>query len=247
VSILRKLLFPIFARINPGDITIRHHWTGRSFYLHSFRHRGYWWHGRERERKTMEQLQAQIARGDTVWDVGANIGYMTDFFSSLAASVVAFEPAEDNLRYLRRNLPPNAKIISAAATDRDAEDIPLYVESLTGQNCSLIPDYKIFVDNAQHSGYAPTEVQHVRTTTLDTFAAQTGRMPDWVKIDVEGAELNVLRGMQSILSSRGPRLMVEMTRQTDEVETLLTTFGYRCHHRFGNNTFWERSGSASRV
>ena len=52
-SALRRAGVQIFRRINPGDISIRHHWTGEPFRLHSFRHKGYWYHAASRERATM--------------------------------------------------------------------------------------------------------------------------------------------------------------------------------------------------
>lgn len=45
---VRKTLLPLFERLNPGDITIRNHRTSDRLKLHSFRHKGYWFHGRRR-------------------------------------------------------------------------------------------------------------------------------------------------------------------------------------------------------
>jgi len=53
VGPVRRALIPLFRWVNPGDITIRHHWTGERITLHSFRHKGYWFHGRTRERDSM--------------------------------------------------------------------------------------------------------------------------------------------------------------------------------------------------
>jgi hypothetical protein len=48
--LLRRLLLPLLAKVNPGDIHIGHHWVpGRKVFLHSFKHKGQWYHGGNRE------------------------------------------------------------------------------------------------------------------------------------------------------------------------------------------------------
>ena len=240
-SRVRAGLLWVFGRVNPGDITIRHHWTGDPLHLHSFPHRGYWWHGRSREHETIEMFSALIQKGDIVWEVGAHIGYLTGIFGSLARHVTAFEPASGNLRYLNRNVPSNARIIPATATTEDTASVPLYVENLTGQNCSLLPDYNVFKINARNAGYsAGLGVELVSGMSLDSYALKSCEMPDFVKIDVEGAELEVLAGMKRILADKRPWLMVEITDREEEVVELLSLVGYKCTARFGPNTFWAK-------
>ena len=89
-SRLRRLLLPLFARINPGDITIRHHFTQQPFRLHSFKHKGYWFHGAKREQSTMALFAKLINPGDVVVEVGGHIGYIAVYFSHLVGDVSAF-------------------------------------------------------------------------------------------------------------------------------------------------------------
>jgi len=51
--LLRKIILPIFSKINPGNIFITHYYTGDKLLIHSFRHKGYWYHQREREREIL--------------------------------------------------------------------------------------------------------------------------------------------------------------------------------------------------
>ncbi len=60
---LRRLAIRILFRINPGDITIRHHHTKDKFRLHSFRHKDYWYHGK----KPGEEHDANLLRDDKPW------------------------------------------------------------------------------------------------------------------------------------------------------------------------------------
>ena len=80
ISPFRRLIIPLLRRFNIGDIRIRHHYVDRRILLHSFRHKGYWFHGRRREQETMETLQRLVKPSDCVIDVGGHIGYLTVFF-----------------------------------------------------------------------------------------------------------------------------------------------------------------------
>jgi hypothetical protein len=61
----------------------------------------------------------------------------------------------------------------------------------------------------------------VDVVTLDSFAGRVGVAPSFAKIDVEGAESLVLRGMGDILANARPRIMIEVTNEPERVfETL---------------------------
>jgi hypothetical protein len=62
--------------------------------------------------------------------------------------------------------------------------------------------------------------------TLDSFARSAGVAPNFVKIDVEGAESLVLRGMVNILSSARPRVMIEVTNEPERVFEILAGADY---------------------
>jgi FkbM family methyltransferase len=237
---IRQIATPLFRRFNPGDICIRHHWTAQPFHLHSFRHRGYWWHGKNRERETIETLSRMILPGDRVWDVGANIGYLTQCFEHQRALVTAFEPASDNIRYLTQNISATTRLIDAAVGSEEAVGVPLYTESLTGQNCSMLPDYSVFVANARFSGYkTDASVEHVRVITLDRHMARSGERPALIKIDIEGFEFEALLGMREVLASARPNVIIEVTRKHQEVFDFMQSTGYRQTVTSDMNTFWE--------
>ena len=92
-NLLRRVAIPVLARVNPGDVTIKHPWTGDPMVIHSFRHKSYWVHRRSRERDTMWMFAQLISAGDSVVEIGAHVGFVTALrpgSSRPGGSVVAF-------------------------------------------------------------------------------------------------------------------------------------------------------------
>lgn len=142
---------------------------------------------------------------DLFVDIGANIGYYTCLALKKGKPVIAFEPQQQNLRCLFQNLLSNGW--------RDnVEVFPLalsaYAGLLTlwgasGPSASLVRNW---------AGYSPRHSQIVPVSTLDNVVA--GRFSEkkiLIKIDVEGAEYQVLRGSESVLKrSLKPIWLVEI-------------------------------------
>jgi FkbM family methyltransferase len=230
--LLRKLLLPLLRKLNPGDITIKNYYTLLPIRLHSYKHRGYWYRAESREPETMALFKELIHKGDIVFEVGGHIGFVTQLLSLLASDtgeVFVFEPGSNNLPYIRTNISQlkNTTLLEAAACDIDGE-ADFFLEDLSGQNNSLIHDFSTLSANEKSQNIqAKIEVQRVPASRLDTFARQLGKQPDFVKIDVEGAELSVLTGMEFILANKRPQLMVEVTYNAKKIFDLLSLNGYR--------------------
>jgi FkbM family methyltransferase len=141
--------------------------------------------------------------GATVVDVGANIGYNTCYAAHLVGQhgrVYAIEPAQDNLAVLYGNLfanrLTNVFVLPYAADSRRGVK-PFFLRGEVSAVNSL------FQDNFYA---AVTETVEVVTAPLDDLIPVT---PDLVKIDVEGAELDVLQGMSHMMEASPLRLIVE--------------------------------------
>ncbi|MEZ5923405.1 MAG: FkbM family methyltransferase [Hyphomicrobiaceae bacterium] len=221
------------------DIKIRHHHTGDPLRLNLYTHKGYWYHGRHREATTMALCRQLIAPENTVYDIGGHIGYLTLFFAQLvgpAGRVHVFEPGENNLPYIERNIAGHANVTlvrkGAAAESGKAT---IYLESLAGQNNSLVPEFEGLSRNAAMADPRAVRVvaREIDVTTIDDYVAKTGAPPDFVKIDVEGFELEVLRGMARVLRRHRPIVMVEVQRNQAEVLALLKKAGYRAYSERG--------------
>ncbi len=152
----------------------------------------------------MQKLLDQMLRaGDRVVDVGANIGYNTLYAARCVGPtghVTAIEPAQDNLAILYANLfanrIDNVDVLPYAATHKRA----LLKFYLRGDISAV---NSLFADNFYHHITNTVEVLGV---PLDDLLADP---PHVVKIDVEGGELGVLKGMTRILQAPSLRLIVE--------------------------------------
>jgi FkbM family methyltransferase len=144
-------------------------------------------------------FEQQIRPGDTVVDVGANIGWYTVIASRLVGEngrVIAFEPDPVNFRYLKRNVEANGctnVVLEQKALSTEAGTIQLHLNS---KNMGM------------HSTALPQELSggaiEVEAVPLDDYLQNVEEV-NFVKIDVEGAEGFVLGGMHQTLRS-APRL-----------------------------------------
>jgi len=233
ITVLRRLIIPLLQRINLGDITIQHHWTHDKFTLHFFKHREYWYQGKDRKRETMLLFPALIKKGDYVIEIGGHIGYISLYFAHLVGPqgrITIFEPGPDNLPYLQINTAadPRISVVEKAVTDYVGA-ARLYIDKLSGQNNSLIADYKILKENQElaYLDSGDASFIEVSCTTLDDFLNQVPEtVPAFVKIDVEGAEFQVLKGMRETLKAKDLALMVEVHENAAEVFSLLRDRGF---------------------
>jgi FkbM family methyltransferase len=153
-----------------------------------------------------------IRPGDVVLDVGANEGYFTLLFSDLvgtAGAVHAFEPVEPTFARLRARLLHdgwfrNAHLVQAACGDVGGVATLLVPGTDRGQAALVRHHAGSWASAREVSRYeAPL-------LTLDGYLAVLNcPRVDFVKLDVEGAELRALRGMQSTLAAHRPLLSLE--------------------------------------
>jgi FkbM family methyltransferase len=164
----------------------------------------------------------------SVLDIGANIGYYTVLAATLApeAEVHAFEPWPLLFERLHRNVALNGfrrvHLSRVAVSDRDGSAV-LHLPSpspgdLHLTNASLLPGF-----TAQGS------IMEVPVTRLDTYChGRVTRQVDLIKIDVEGAELSVLRGMGDLLDRWRPDIILEVLEgYAEELEAFFAPRPYR--------------------
>jgi FkbM family methyltransferase len=161
--------------------------------------------GRGYETLTSELFERELAPGMVVVDLGANIGY----YSLLAAArigaegqVFAFEPAPENIALFERSIAANrfeqVTLVPKACSDVTGP-VQLHL-SQAGKGLHTI--------GTPGDGWAAIEVECVR---LDDFFVGAELEIDLMKIDIEGAEMRALDGMQRILAgSRKLRILTEV-------------------------------------
>jgi FkbM family methyltransferase len=158
---------------------------------------------------------------------------MALYFASLVGAcgrIFSFEPGCSNLPYIRTNVErathKNVVLVEQAAGAENGFTT-FWAEDLTGQNGSIIPGYSDIDTTAKSHGVRPqTREVTVDVVTLDSFAGRVGVAPSFAKIDVEGAESLVLRGMGDILANARPRIIIEVTNEPEKVFETLAEAGY---------------------
>jgi FkbM family methyltransferase len=147
------------------------------------------------ERKHAIFYSQFIQRKDIVFDVGANVGCRTKLFLNLGASVVAFEPQPELCEHLHSHLKRNKRFMlekSAIGTEKG------FAEMRISDAHVLSSMSNRWIEATKKSGrfeqFNWNQSQEVRVSTLDEQIKKHGK-PTFIKIDVEGFELDVLKGL----------------------------------------------------
>jgi FkbM family methyltransferase len=144
--------------------------------------------------------------GDTVIDIGAHVGRYTLIASKRVGSkglVLAIEPDPTNIQMLKSNIElnnlTNVKIVRCAVC-AEQKKIKLYLPS----NDSQVTIYNTIMQERAHSSERSLDVDGYTLNFLaDKYLdpiAEDNKKENWIKIDVEGAEYEVLRGATNLLS-----------------------------------------------
>lgn len=172
-------------------------------------------------------IREWIAPGATVYDVGANIGYVSLLLAKQvgrAGQVFAFEPLPANIERIRQNVALNAlhnvTLIPAAVTDQNGE-VAFYVHDSVGMG-------KAAGSAGRSSAVYHSEIR-VPTLSLDEFIFGQGNPPPQaVKMDIEGGEVLALPGMKRALEQFHPLMLLELHGPESEQAAwqALTSAGY---------------------
>jgi FkbM family methyltransferase len=162
----------------------------------------------EEEKPVVRKLLDELYTNDVVWDIGANIGTFSCIMgiSLNGGQIICFEPYPPNIDSLEKNLKKNsidAKIIPVALSDTDNTTSfhAIYADEAGTQQGSIASNYAD-VDDIK-------ETVEVNCTTGDQLVSEDEvPIPDVVKIDVEGAGVEVIDGMVETLASPNCRLIV---------------------------------------
>jgi len=149
-----------------------------------------------------------VKEGDLVFDVGANIGLRTKVFLNLGANVVAVEPQKECTRILRilKLLRPGRLEIVPKALGAVQGTTHLHVCNASRLS-SMSPDWiRSVKESGRFSSYSWGRARTILVTTLDKLIEQY-EVPSFIKIDVEGYELEVLKGLTRLV----PALSFEFT------------------------------------
>lgn len=179
------------------------------------------------QRQELSQFAESCSPTMRLFDIGAHFGIFSLVAASKGASVVAVEPSSLALPVLRSQMRLNpcgsrVTVLPYAASDTES-NIGMLANGPFGGGYFM-------VDESREAG----ELESVHATTVDNIAQQFGS-PTHLKIDVEGYELNVLKGAERTLQETRPviflelhnELMRSLKRDPRAVLDFLSAHGYR--------------------
>jgi len=191
------------------------------------------------EKETIDILTKYLTKEDIFIDIGAHIGYFTILGAYLADKVYSFEPDTDNYTHLIENCVlnklPNVKINQSVVSDRNGK-ATFYT------NIDNDGGHALWNPGLHEFNYLCREKQLVKTITqgtLDTFISFLNIVKNKVKVikmDTEGAEVLILRGMKDILQSEYLKLVVceynlfgmhRLRTDGDEMFNIMTFNGFK--------------------
>jgi len=177
-------------------------------------------------------LTGGVQAGDVVFDIGANIGYYTLLLArstGAAGHVYAFEPEPENFRLLEKNIAANGY-----------QNVTAFNKAV-GETSATRKLYLHEFNKGDHRMYESGDGRKhipVECVSLDELLGGQNVRPDWIKMDVQGAEGLVLQGMREILGSGGRlKLLTEFwpyaldragSRPEEFLRTLLD-YGFSLH------------------
>jgi FkbM family methyltransferase len=165
-------------------------------------------------------LASHVRPGSTVYDIGANVGFFTVLLARLTGAsgrIMAFEPAPEAVAALRHNLELNGfshvVVMEAAVGAHD------------GTARLKVPELQVAARLVSEEVGGAISVP---VLSLDAAAERCDLpAPSLVKIDAEGSEEDVLRGMSQLLARERPQVLCELHATAREVIPFLEEAGYQ--------------------
>jgi len=156
----------------------------------------------DREPCFMKVLREELKEGMTAIDLGANIGYVTLIMAEIVGprgKVYAIEPNPTSYRILKKNIEANGyndyvEPFNIGISDKNSQ-LKFYVSEKTNL-CSMSP--------TKHT----THSIDIKVESLDDFIDDGRRLPNFIKMDIEGHEVEALSGMYRILKRAKPPVKV---------------------------------------
>jgi FkbM family methyltransferase len=142
--------------------------------------------------------------GEVVWDVGAHAGASAYFFSQMvghSGRVYAFEPDEGNYEYLVRNIDLHGLQNVVPVKMALARQTGKAKFNMDGTMSAGLTDYLVYADNER--------LREVHTISFADACERLGSIPNFVKMDIEGAEVSVVESCRQFLERHGIHFAIE--------------------------------------
>lgn len=175
----------------------------------------------------IDKVKKYIKRGDTVIDVGGNMGFFVLILNELIGNqgkIFSFEPSKRLLERLKKTIKinniQNVTIVNLALGETEENTTLHYNPKQTGLS-SIVRDFE-----------KGSVSERIKITTLDSFSRAISNRISFIKIDTEGFEPLVLRGAKETIKKDKPIIYIELGG--DHLETsiealkVLKELGYQC-------------------
>lgn len=191
-------------------------------------------HYRQHEKEELKFINKNIKKGDNVIDLGANIGYYTILMSKLVGDegkVFSFEPDPNSAEILKMNIDLNDcknVIIVQKAVHNETNKVKFYICDTDNRNNSMYMEYNDSIE--------------VESIKLDDYFKDYTESITFIKMDIQGSEVNVLKGMQSLLQKNRnlvlvteifPQALTKAGTTTDEYMKIIQDNGFKIFNSDG--------------
>lgn len=187
------------------------------------------------ESKILSVITALVGHNDVCFDIGGHYGYFTLSLAKLAANgqVHTFEPVTLHAKRIRDAVQKsgldNVTVHEVAMAGSDGEMTLRFANSDDADDSMAYLEFYGGVDTeAAHAHYENFDSKLVETRTLDSLANQLP-LPQFLKIDAEGAEVSIIQSGLKLISSAKPRMLIEVHGIYESLgcAELLQSVGYR--------------------
>lgn len=223
VALTRRRIMPE----EPHQITATKHGFALQLNLANPEHERIYLYGEHDERYETRLVRDLVEPGSACWDIGANIGFYTCLLARLVGPggrVTAFEPAAATRAGLESNVAlnrfENVRVLPCALGAAEGMARIHYARAALFEGTATL---------GEGGGKAGSE--EVAVTTIDRLVARLGP-PQFLKIDVEGLQLEVWRGGREFFSSHAPLVLAEVRDSEDpqvlrDLEETIRSHGFR--------------------
>jgi len=158
-----------------------------------------------------QAIRDHLRGGQTFWDVGANIGWFSVFASTIVGTsgrVVSFEPSPEVFDILSAHAQTTDGITAIRLGVGNADEVRSFAAHGKSSSSSFVEEVTN-INFGFHSS-VPVKSVDVELRRIDSLVKELGSNPSLLKIDVEGFELEVLRGASDLLCTGRPALIIEV-------------------------------------